>query len=204
MPFAYYDRLSPPRRRTYRRSDEIGAIALPGEVDAGRVVAAMRSSLEAEDREATQRAAQSLLDALGLGYRVPPVRVKVLARRPADDYGELHGLYEPGEGAVVATITVWMRTARRQQVVAFKSFLRTLTHEFAHHLDYELFLLPETFHTEGFYKRESSLANGLLEQEARFALREAAPPGGGTRPDDRPSQAGPLQSPAASPRARLR
>jgi len=26
-----------------------------------------------------------------------------------------------------------------------------------HHLDYELYRLPETFHTEGFYKRESSL-----------------------------------------------
>ena len=48
------------------------------------------------------------------------------------------------------------------QVVAFKSFLRTLVHEFAHHLDYELFVLDETFHTEGFYKRESSLANALL------------------------------------------
>ena len=46
--------------------------------------------------------------------------------------------------------------------MAFKSFLRTLVHEFAHHLDYEHFKLPETFHTEGFYRRESSLANALL------------------------------------------
>jgi hypothetical protein len=59
-----------------------------------------------------------------------------------------------------------MRTAARQQVVAFKSFLRTVVHELGHHLDYELFALEETFHTEGFYKRESSLANALLAQEA--------------------------------------
>jgi hypothetical protein len=45
----------------------------------------------------------------------------------------------------------------KKQVEALKSFLRTFTHEFAHHLDDGLFLLEETFHTEGFYKRESSL-----------------------------------------------
>jgi len=37
-------------------------------------------------------------------------------------------------------------------------------HEVGHHLDYEHFKLEETFHTEGFYKRESSLANALLAQ----------------------------------------
>jgi len=93
---------------------------------------------------------------------VPPIRVRVLAQRPSDDYGELHGLYEPEEGATPARITVWMRTAQRRQVVAFRSFLRTLCHEVCHHLDYELFALEETFHTEGFYKRESALANALL------------------------------------------
>lgn len=174
MPFAYYDRLSPARQRIYRRSDEIGAIPLPPGTDGGVVVAAIRAALGAEDRAVTQNAAQRLLDLLVAGFRVPPVRVRVLARRPSNDYGELHGLYEPEEGRTPATITVWMRTAQRRQVVAFKTFLRTLTHEFAHHLDYELFLLEETFHTEGFYKRESSLANALLEQEADTGPAAAA------------------------------
>jgi hypothetical protein len=30
----------------------------------------------------------------------------------------------------------------------------------------EMYMLEETFHTEGFYKRESSLANALFAQEA--------------------------------------
>jgi NAD(P)-dependent dehydrogenase (short-subunit alcohol dehydrogenase family) len=51
------------------------------------------------------------------------------------------------------------------QVVAFRTFLRTLLHELGHHLDYELFELEETFHTEGFYKRESSLFNQLVDKE---------------------------------------
>ena len=165
MPFAYYDRLSPARQRIYRRSDAIDTIGLPREVAPGAEVARIRDALIREDRSGVQAACQRLIDALVAGYKVPPIRIRVLAQRPSDDYGELHGLYEPEEGATAARITVWMRTAHRRQVVAFKSFLRTLVHELGHHLDYELFALEETFHTEGFYKRESALANALLAAE---------------------------------------
>jgi len=55
-----------------------------------------------------------------------------------------------------------MRTAKQKRVVPFKAFLRTLLHEFCHHLDYELYKLPDSFHTEGFYKRESSLFHQLV------------------------------------------
>jgi hypothetical protein len=171
VPFAYYNRLTAAQKRIYRRSDSIESIALPPGVALGADVAAIRAALVADDRPAMQRACQRIVDALTTGYRVPPVRMRVLAQRPADDYGELHGLYEPEDGTTPARITVWMRTARRRQVVAFKSFLRTVCHELAHHLDYELFALEETFHTDGFYKRESSLANALLAAEVDLAAR---------------------------------
>ena len=58
-----------------------------------------------------------------------------------------------------------MRTASREQVVKFRTFLRTLVHEACHHLDYELFKLAETFHTQGFYNRESALVRELLGEE---------------------------------------
>jgi hypothetical protein len=164
MPFAYYAKLSPARQRIYRRSDAIETLPLPAGVMAGVIVAGIRGGLAGEDVKAVQRACQALIDVLVAGYRVPPIRVRVLARRPSDDYGELHGLYEPEEGRTPARITVWMRTAAKKQVVAFKTFLRTVVHEVGHHLDYEHFKLEETFHTEGFYKRESSLANALLAQ----------------------------------------
>ena len=77
----------------------------------------------------------------------------------------MHGLYEPEDEGTSARVTVWMRTAARKDVVAFKTYLGTLIHELCHHLDYELYKLPETFHTEGFYKRESTLVNALLQQE---------------------------------------
>ena len=166
MPFAYYDRLSAARRRTYRKSDAITSLGIPPDVDGGALVNRLAFELAREDRAAVQKTCQRLVDALVQGYCVPPVRVKVLTRRPTDEYGELHGFYEPAEGRRRAEITVWMRTAKRRQVVAFRSFLRTIVHELAHHLDYELFMLDETFHTEGFYKRESSLSNALFAQAA--------------------------------------
>ena len=181
MPFAYYNRLTAAQKRIYRMSDAIESIALPPGASPGDDVAAIRAGLAADDRTAVQRACQRIVDALTAGYRVPPIRMRVLAQRPADDYGELHGLYEPEDGPTPARVSVWMRTARKRQVVAFKSLLRTVCHEVCHHLDYELFALEETFHTDGFYKRESSLANALLASEAAHLgsgtqMRRPAPP----------------------------
>jgi len=173
MPFAYYDRLSPARKAIYRKSDAIVDLALPPGIRPAAAVAALRAGLAAGDPRGLQPACQALCDALTGGYRVPPVTLRVLARRPADDYGELHGLYEPSAASGRARITVWMRTAAREQVVAYRSFLRTIVHELCHHLDYERFALEESFHTEGFYRRESSLANALLAAEAAAST----PPG---------------------------
>jgi hypothetical protein len=166
VPFAYYDKLSPARQRIYRKSDAIETLGIPPGLALAGAIAAIADGLRNEHRASAQSACQNLVDALVKGYQVPAVRVKVLLRRPADDYGELHGLYEPEEEGTRACITLWMRTAQKKQVVAFKTFLRTLIHEVCHHLDYELFALEETFHTEGFYKRESTLVSALLGQLA--------------------------------------
>jgi hypothetical protein len=164
MRFAYYDKLSPARQGTYRKSDAIVTLGLPQGLACGPTVEAIAEGLRQDRRIDVQAACQGLIDALTTGYRVPKVRVRVLATRPADGSGELHGLYEPEDEGTPARISVWMRTAQRKNVVAFKTFLRTLIHELCHHLDYELFALEETFHTEGFYKRESTLVAALLAQ----------------------------------------
>ncbi|HEV3241153.1 MAG TPA: hypothetical protein VG429_12215 [Casimicrobiaceae bacterium] len=173
MRFGYYDKLSPARKKIYRRSDDIAVLGMPDRLDLGETMVRIEVALRTDDRAAVQRECQSLIDALVAGYHVPKVRLRVLAQRPADGYGELHGLYEP-EARTLPRITVWMRTAQRRQVVAYKTFLRTVVHELCHHLDYELFALEETFHTEGFYKRESSLVNALLAQRrARLDRQES-------------------------------
>ena len=98
---------------------------------------------------------------------MPPLRVQVKATRPSDTRGELHGLYESTGRKQV--ISVWMLTAKRGQAVKYRTFLRTLVHEMGHHLDYQLLRLGDSFHTDGFFKRESSLVRQLLAAATRAA-----------------------------------
>ncbi len=162
MPFAYYQRLTRAQQRVYRRSDEVTVIRLPGAKDLRPLVDALTDALAREDRLATQATADRLLAGVTASLGVPSLRAQVLAVRPSRHWGELHGLYTPGEEGRPSRAAVWMRTAQRRQVVRFRTFLRTLLHELCHHLDYELLRLPDSFHTEGFYKRESSLLRQLL------------------------------------------
>jgi hypothetical protein len=147
MPFAYFDRLSPARKRIYLRSDSIERVDLPQSPSAERLVKDMEAALASENRGEAERFAQALLNDLCARLKVPRVRVRVLSVRPSGNWGELHGLYEPFDDGTPPLITVWMRTVAKKQVVAFKTFLRTVLHELCHHLDYELYKLPETFHT---------------------------------------------------------
>ena len=174
MPFAYFDRLSPARQRIYLRSDAIDRVELPPGPVLQDLVAGMERALAAENRGEVERLGQALLGDLTGRLEVPRVRLRVLSVRPSGDWGELHGLYEPFEDGTPPLITVWMRTVARRQVVAFRSFLRTVVHELCHHLDYELYGLPETFHTQGFYKRESSLFAQIWPEAAAAAPPRAA------------------------------
>jgi hypothetical protein len=164
MVFSYYHRLNAAQKRIYRRSDGILAVSLPNAEALRPLFAKLSSALGQEDREKTEEVCQALAAGIAEGLKTPPLRVRVLAVRPHASWGELYGLYEPAAGRAPAVISLWMRTAQRRKIVALRSFARTLLHEVCHHLDYELFLLPESFHTEGFYKRESSLFHQLAER----------------------------------------
>jgi hypothetical protein len=160
--FAYYGRLSAARKRIYDRSDAIERIDLPDAAALRPLVAPLEAALKSEQRAEAERLCAALAAGIVGQLEAPPVRVAVLAVRPSSEWGELHGLYLPEDEGKVAVIKLWMRTAKNRRVVAHRTFLRTLLHELCHHLDYELYKLEETFHTEGFYKRESSLFHQLV------------------------------------------
>ncbi len=162
MVFDYYNRLSASRQSIYRQSDAIIAIRLPNAEPLRAPAQSLIEALKSEKRTSVQGLSQQITDGIIGQLLVPPLRTQVLAVRPSDDWGELHGLYLPEEDGKTAKIQLWMRTAKHKRVVAFKSYLRTLLHEICHHLDYELYKFPETFHTEGFYNRESSLFHQLV------------------------------------------
>lgn len=157
MVFSFYERLTARQQSIYRQSDDIKYLRLKTvdklQLDAKK----LGEILESEQLGDVQLICQQIANEIISQIKAPPVNVEVLSVRPSDDWGELHGLYLPEDDGETARIQVWMRTAKHKRVVAFKSFLRTLLHELCHHLDYEHFGFPETFHTEGFYSRESSL-----------------------------------------------
>jgi hypothetical protein len=172
MPYAYYRRLRPWQQRIYRRSDEVTALPVPAATELTPVALAIGQALAAGDPRTTARASHELLRRICTRLDVAAPLVTVLAERPAGHWGELHGLYNPADAG--GRITVWMRTAQRRQVVAFRTYLRTLLHELVHHLDYHLLGLEHSFHTAGFYKRESSLYRQLLPGIAGTRRQPAA------------------------------
>ena len=163
MPFSYYARLSRSQQAVYRKSDEIAEVQLPRPAALHPMVEGLTTALASEDRVAVQRATDRLIRGLTDAFAVPPVRVEVLAARPHAKWGELHGLYTSERGKP-PKIQLWMRTAKQRRVVAFRTYLRTLLHEVGHHFDYALLRLPDSYHTEGFYKRESSLFKQLVPE----------------------------------------
>jgi len=170
MPFAYYARLSRAQQAIYRKSDEIVELRLERPAALHPVVDALSAALGSEDRARVQRATERMIRALTDALAVPPVKVDVLAVRPHNRHGELHGLYTAERGKT-PVIQLWMRTAKQRRVVAFRTYLRTLLHEVGHHLDYTLLHLRDSYHTEGFYKRESSLFKQLVPESPRTSAR---------------------------------
>jgi hypothetical protein len=205
--FAYYKNLGLRQRRIYDQSDAVTSVPLPAAVELRGVSARLAAALAADDRAATEAAAQALGDGVLRRLHVVPVQVRVLAVRPTTRREELHGLYEYGGRRKVPLVTVWMRTAQRRQVVAFRTFLRTLLHEIVHHLDYQMLKLVDSYHTQGFYKRAESLyrqlAPAMPETTASApaaATRTPAPRAAPPRPAAVPRRAPAAASPAPAPR----
>jgi hypothetical protein len=172
--FAYYDRLTRAQQRLYQRSDGITRLPLPGASELHPLVAGLGAALISEDRLAVQVASERLFTALTRAFAVGPCRLEVLAARPHGRWGELQGLYTEDRRGRAPRVQLWMRTARQRRVVAFRTYLRTLLHELCHHLDYRYLRLADSFHTQGFYQRESSLFHQLVP-EARDRSGRSGP-----------------------------
>jgi hypothetical protein len=158
---AWYSRLSPALRRVAAASDRVPSVPLAAGSALREAVAALPAALATGRAADVQVVAQRIGNGICAALRVPAVGIRVELRRPATRRGELHGLYTPANGHGRDVIKLWMITAKRGQVVAYRTFLRTLLHEVCHHLDYTYLHLRDSLHTAGFYQRESSLFYAL-------------------------------------------
>ncbi|MDG2307381.1 MAG: hypothetical protein P8R42_22570 [Candidatus Binatia bacterium] len=153
----WWQQLPADERREYQRSEKLSKVPLPPDPCLGKIALAIDRALASENRLKAEGASQALVDRLSRRLSMPSATIRVQGRRPPDGEGELHGIYRPAEGTEQDQISVWMRTAKRADVVATRTFLRTLLHEVGHHLDMRLLDLPNSYHSRGFYQREAYL-----------------------------------------------
>ncbi len=113
--------------------------------------------IDAKDAATRQKLAQEYVEQLSRKARIPVPKVRVVNRRRPHSTGrfssrvkrETHGHYQRGS----MLITIYNLTAVRGNVVAGKTFLETLHHEWMHHYDYFKLKLSKSIHCSGFYKR---------------------------------------------------
>jgi hypothetical protein len=151
---------TPPRKLNHAgflESDRIKTLDLPRDGRLLLIAKSIGSAIEAAKSKEVHRACEDFLDAASEFYQVPACGIRVLAARPLRVRErwttELFGDYTPE----TMLIRVWMRTAVRKEVTSFGTFLSTLCHEFCHHLDFQKFGLPDSWHTRGFYERAAAL-----------------------------------------------
>ena len=171
--FAYYLRLGPREKATYRKSDALDAVVVPDVAALLPLVRAVEESLATGKRARVAKAVAALVRTLVDQLGAPALKVHVREVRPDLDDAELHGLYTFATETTPPKLEVWMRTRAQEKVVKFRTFLRTIVHELLHHLDVTVFAMDDSFHTVGFFRRESNLVRLLLGEEKR--PRRAAP-----------------------------
>lgn len=150
----------PPRnasRDRFLESDRIRTLHLPQDGRLRPLAHSIELAMTDGTTAAVRRACVGFLACTSDFYRVQPCGVRVLASRPLrvrEHFAtELFGDYAPEN----LMIRVWMRTAVRKEITSFGTFLSTLCHEFCHHLDFQRFGFPDSWHTRGFYERTAAL-----------------------------------------------
>jgi hypothetical protein len=117
----------------------------------------IESALKSGAQSDVLRSCELFLKSASRFYKVPDCGIRVLAARPLQVReswtSELFGDYEAED----MLIRVWMRTAIKKEITSFGTFLSTVCHEFCHHLDYQQFRFPDSWHTRGFYERTAAL-----------------------------------------------
>ena len=138
------------KRASFLESDRIGTLDLPQDDRLPSIAKSIESAMKGEASGDVRRLCAQFLYTASEYYRVPQCTIRVLAARPlrVRERGtfELFGDYDPE----TSVIRVWMRTAVRKQITSFGTFVSTLCHEFCHHLDFQKFGFPDSWHTRGF------------------------------------------------------
>ena len=175
---AFFYRLSPRGQRAYLKSDAIGQYNFVPNGAALARTQALLETLDSGSLAAINQSAQRMIDEVCRVMGVEPVRVEIRGVRPRDPRSELHGLFYPN--ARPPRMVVWMRTAQRHDVVRPKTFPAHAAARTGPLSGLLRLNLGDSFHTKGFFKRESFLVRALYaaprETDPRSASRAPEAP----------------------------
>jgi hypothetical protein len=118
----------------------------------------LKEALQSEDALGVRIASQAIVDALAHEYEISTIPwVVVEDVRPSwrDRRGRIAGQTHGEADGNRWELKLFLRTPAKRKVVAYKTFLNTLLHEFAHFYDFSM--LGGTIHTAGFYRRLNTL-----------------------------------------------
>jgi len=118
---------------------------------------------ERKDREISIFS-NKLISTLCLFYDIPLIKIHTGGKRILRRRNQMLGVHRTrdlGENTQRSSISVFSKTAKKQQYVKPKTFLKTLTHEFIHHYDRYNLKLIHLYHTKGFDKRVATVYNQL-------------------------------------------
>jgi hypothetical protein len=144
------------KRSSYRKSQSLEAPEFSLTPRCLDKASALHLAMTGKDERAIARASQQFVTALCRASGVPDKIVTVAGKRQSTGRGEIHGLCEMN-----GRITIYLYTAKRGLMVAFKTYLKTLIHEFMHHYDWKG-LKIQSMHTAGFYKRVNHVYKHVL------------------------------------------
>jgi len=143
----------------YRRSNAITKIKFRVSEDAKKFSQILLDSASQEER---QKYGEALLDELSDLSKIDVVKLKISdAKQYHKKYGgrtvyKQLGYYRPASHYIYIT----NRTAVQGKILAPKTFLTTLLHEWMHHYDFKKLKL-NSIHTKGFYDRLKNLKEKL-------------------------------------------
>ena len=110
-----------------------------------------------------QKFGEALLDELSDAAKIDIIKLKISSakqwhkRRNNKIVSKQYGYYKPDTNYIY----IHNRTAARGQILAPKTFLDTLLHEWLHHYDFKKLRL-NSIHTRGFYERLKHLKQMLM------------------------------------------
>ena len=146
-------------KAVYGKSNSIKDTLFQPNKAATNYAKSLLTSMDASERQAL---GQGIFEEMARSLSIPVQQLTVNDNRQNQSLKEgklkrkVYGTYKAGK------IIISNKTAIREAVLAPKTFLDTLIHEFMHHYDYEVLKFPTSLHTAGFYYRLGDVMKKLL------------------------------------------